>query len=112
MALKRPWLSCPEPTRIAAIDFGTGFCSLAFTLAKNAKIVNIPLSCSFDSARVPTAILLEKKPDESNLQVVKFGSQAQDSISKMSNEDLEKHLYFECFKMDLFHEAVSIVLVL
>ena len=112
MALKRPWASCPDPMRIAAIDFGTGFCSLAFTLAKNAKIVNIPLSCSFDSARVPTAILLEKKPDESNLQVVKFGSQAQDLISKMSNEDLEKYLYFECFKMDLFHEAVSIVLVL
>ena len=106
----KPWGSCPKPTRIAAIDFGTGFCSLAFTLAENAKIVSIPLS-SLDSARVPTAILLEKKPDEFNLQVVKFGSQAQDLISKMTNEDLEKHLYFECFKMDLFHEAVSIMVL-
>ena len=101
----------PGPTRVAAIDFGTGFCSLAYTIAEDAapdKIINVQLSCSVNAARVPTAILLLKNPDESNLKVAKFGSEAQDEIIKMSREDLEKHLYFECFKMNLFHEAVSI----
>ena len=103
----------PGPTRVAAIDFGTGFCSLAYTIAnlKDAApdtIANVRLSFNANSERVPTAILLLKNPDESNLKVAKFGSGALDEIIKMSSEDLEKHIYFECFKMNLFHEAVSL----
>ena len=101
--------ACALPGRVAAIDFGTGSCSLAFTLAKNDEIAIIPLSNnphSFDSARVPTAILLKKNPD-GTLNIANFGSHAQDEISQLYGEELKEYLYFECFKMDLFNKAVS-----
>ena len=97
--------ACALPKRVAAIDFGTGFCSLAYTLRQDDEIAVIPLGFTYtpDSARVPTAVLLKKNPD-CTLKIVKFGSPAQNEISKLSNEALGKYLYFEC---NLLHEAVS-----
>ena len=92
--------------RFAAIDFGTGFCSVAYTLDQDDEIANVPLSTDDDSARVPTAILLRKQPD-STLTITKFGKQAQEKITKLKVESLNEHLYFECFKMKLLNEAVS-----
>ena len=94
-------------TRVAAIDFGTGFCSLAYTMNEDNVIANIPLCSTNDhSARVPTAVLL-KKNEDGTVKVTKFGSLAQSEIVKLSSERMGKHLYFECFKMDLLQESVS-----
>ena len=99
--------ACALPKRVAAIDFGTGSCSLAYTLGQDDKILTIPLSSDLDSPRVPTAILLEKKSD-STIRVLSFGIQAQESISKINIDSMpDEIIYFECFKMMLFHEAVS-----
>ena len=100
--------ACALPKRVAAIDFGTGFCSLAYTLGQDDEIATIPLGFTYtpDSARTPTAVLLKKNPD-CTLKVVKFGSPAQSEISKLSSEALRKYLYFEYFKMNLLREAVS-----
>ena len=98
--------ACVLPERVAAIDFGTGFCSLAFTLAECDSIRNILLGWLLDSVREPTAILLKKNPD-GTLTVAKFGSLAQKEISRLNSAELKEYLYFECFKMDLFHKAVS-----
>lgn len=99
------------PGRVAAIDFGTGFCSLAYTLAKDDVISNIPwpLSSSYSiSAREPTALLLRKN-EAGTFKVHKFGSPAQNEITRLSTEELRNYLYFECFKMNLFREDVSTI---
>ena len=99
--------ACALPKRVAAIDFGTGSCSLAYTLGQDDEIAAIPLSSDLDSPRVPTAILLEKKSD-STVRVSSFGIQAQESISEINIDSKpDEIIYFECFKMMLFHEAVS-----
>ena len=100
--------ACALPERVAAIDFGTGSCSLAYTLGQDDRIAAIPLSSDLDSPRVPTAILLKKNPD-STLRVSKFGILAQEAISTIDIDSMpDEIIYFECFKMELFHDSVSI----
>ena len=91
--------------KIAAIDFGTTHCSLAYTLSDDTHIVNMGLNWAQE--RVPTAILL-KRTGEGSFTVEKFGTQAQDEISKLGMEQHE-YVYFECFKMKLRHEEVRLV---
>ena len=100
---------------IAAIDFGTTFCSLAFTTS-SGSIATLKLNEIF--ARVPTAVLLRQR--ESSVSVIsdglvrtpqydvhRFGYFAQDEHKKMRKEERAKSLYFERFKMDLQMDAVS-----
>ena len=95
----------PGRAKVAAIDFGTGFCSLAYTMKEDDVIGNILLSP--DHERVPTAVLLKKNEADGTLKVSKFGILAQREILKIKSEDMSKYLYFECFKMDLLQESVS-----
>ena len=100
--------ACVLPERVAAIEFGTGSCSLAYTLAKNGIISHISLvwARSPDSVREPTAILLKKNPD-GTLEVVNFGSRVQEEVLWLNSKSLKQYLYFEFFKMNLFHKTVS-----
>ena len=93
---------------IAAIDFNTGVCSLAYMLSKDDEIAAVPLGFTYtpDSSHVPMAILLKKNPD-GTVKVAKFGSPAQNEISKLRSEAMGNYLYFDCFKINLHHEAVS-----
>ena len=91
--------------RIAAIDFGTTFCSLAYALSEKGQVANVGLNWVLD--RVPTAILLEKITASNSLNVANFGFQAQEEIIKLGKE-LEEYVYFECFKMKLSREVVSL----
>ena len=94
-AARCPW--------IAAIDFGTSFCSLAYALSDH-KVANLEFNQSWE--RVPTAILLEKgKAPNASLTVAKFGFQAQKEIGRLGTK-LEEYVYFECFKMKLSQEEV------
>ena len=95
---------------IAAIDFGTSNCSLAYTVNRETIDTSF-LSESFD--RVPTAILI--KPEDktrlcSDVDVIGIGKVAQQSYGNLPNEEYSMLLYFECFKMKLRpHENVSLV---
>ena len=100
---------------IAAIDFGTTFCSLAFTTS-SCEVKNLRLNEVF--SRVPTAILLRQRDDSDSVvsdglvhtpcyDVYKFGYPAQDEHKKMRKEERAKSLYFERFKMDLQRDGVS-----
>ena len=89
--------------RIAAIDFGTTFCSLAYTLSERDQIGNMGLN--WVRERVPTAILLKKMPDDT-FTVNKFGYQAQEELADLGGK-LKDYLYFECFKMQLRGDVVS-----
>ena len=104
---------------VAAIDFGTTYCSLAFMCdANNKTLSNLKLNETF--ARVPTAILLEELDQSSGLEehesfvrmtaeykVKCFGYWAQKSNRGLKAADRSKHLYFERFKMSLQQDEVS-----
>ena len=87
---------------IAAIDFGTASTSLTFTLRKTDQIRTIKLNPGQE--RVPTAILLRKVVNEDldeDIGIEEFGSTAQDTVTNLSPQELQEHLYFELFKMEL-----------
>ena len=98
---------------IAAIDFGTSNCSLAYSVDR--ETVNTVCLCeAFD--RVPTAILIEPEDKTSHgsgnysmpMTVIDIGKVAQQSYGNLPKEEYIMHLYFECFKMKLRpHEDVS-----
>ena len=113
---------------IAAIDFGTTFCSLAFvtvdstTVAadnlNSVEINTIPLNKVYP--RVPTAILLKEKPGSHDagcneddpvpktcdFDVVEFGYDAVTKHCMLKPTELSKYLYFERFKMTLQQDEV------
>ena len=111
---------------IAAIDFGTTFCSLAFATEKNPDLVD---TRSMDSntvklngyyTRVPTVILLRELESKSSAscdsdlpvsrtcdyEVVSFGYDAMSQLCSLRASQRSKYLYFERFKMTLQQDEV------
>ena len=84
---------------VAAIDFGTTFCSVAYTLEGSKDILKLPLDGPH--TRVPNAILIEK---ESNT-VAAFGYHAQEKFSSLKKQQ-ERFIYFERMKMILYRRQV------
>lgn len=91
----------PASGYVAAIDFGTTFCSLAYTLQGNTEILKLPLDGTH--TRVPNAILIKK---ESNT-VAAFGYRAQKQFCQLKKQ--EKYIYFERMKMILYRSEVSLL---
>ena len=85
---------------IAAIDFGTTSCSLAYSVAGDTKIRFLRLD-EADKERVPTAILMDAKG-----RVVDFGSNARRRFAQLSKEKKQYHHYFSEIKMTLQHDKV------
>ncbi len=87
---------------IAAIDFGTTNCSLAYITAGDGfeeGPKRLPLNTAH--YRVPTAILFT--PDGS---IDSFGNQARRQYFDLEEEKLLTYAYFELIKMDLQHDEV------
>ena len=108
---------------IAAIDFGTTFCSLAFATEKNPDprsmdINTVKLNGYF--ARVPTVILLRELESKSSAscdsdlpvsrtcdyEVASFGYDALTQLCSLRASQRSKYLYFERFKMTLQQDEV------
>ena len=106
----QPLVILPPEGNIAAIDFGTTYCSLAYTTEGDEGASCLRLEGYY--ARVPNAILL-KKSDTSdrgdhaiNWEIKAFGSRAQVVYASSRSEDADKYLYFERVKMNLQHDQV------
>ena len=101
-----------DSNNVAAIDFGTTYCSIAYTAAADETS---SLKLDDIHTRVPTAILLKKgkeiSRDGSSVGVEciidSFGYNAQDKYQKLRCRDKENYLYFERMKMRLQHDKVS-----
>ena len=92
----------PASGFVAAVDFGTTYCSVAYTLQqKSNEIHKLPIDGPH--TRVPTAILIERKTNA----VEAFGFRAQTKFSTMKKEVREKYIYFERMKMILYRRMVS-----
>ena len=90
---------------IAAIDFGTTNCSVAYTTVGSGTEEDprlLPLNSTY--YRVPTAILF--KPDGS---IDSFGYDARAEYLNLANEDRLDYAYFEQIKMNLQHDKVCII---
>ena len=92
-------------TRIAAIDFGTTYCSLAYALSDKEHVANLGVNWIFE--RVPTAILLKMDSGNQSLKVSKFGFSSQEEIIRLGRK-IQEYVYFECFKMKLSQEKVGL----
>lgn len=101
---------------IAAIDFGTTFCSLAYITAQDKSVQ--PLKVDGVRTRVPTAILLKlegikpSKPLQPGTQssiyrVINVGYTAQQRYAKLNLDQQDEYLYFERTKTILQHHKVS-----
>lgn len=92
---------------IAAIDFGTKNCSLAYitendtTNIMKTGVPKLPLNGTF--LRVPTAILFNPEG-----HVLAFGHDARRLFGNLLDIEYSQYLYFEEIKMNLNHEQVRI----
>ncbi len=89
---------------IAAIDFGTTNCSLAYITAGDGfeeGPKRLPLNTTY--YRVPTAILFT--PDGS---IDSFGYEARTLYFNLEGDQLLTYAYFEQIKMDLQHDEVRV----
>ena len=87
---------------IAAIDFGTTYCSVAYILQDSDEILKLPLDGP--RTRVPNAILIKK---EGNI-VAAFGYYAQEKFSRLQKNERKNYMYFERMKMILYRTPVSL----
>ena len=88
---------------IAAIDFGTTNCSVAYiTVGSGAEEGPRRLPLNKTYYRVLTAILF--KPDGS---IDSFGYDARTEYLNLDDEDRLNYAYFEQMKMNLQHDEVS-----
>ena len=85
---------------IAAIDFGTTYCSVTYTLQNAKDVMTLPLD--EPHTRVPNAILIER----GSHKVDSFGYRAQERFTRLKKQQ-EKFIYFERMKMILYRTPVS-----
>ena len=94
---------CRQPSNnVAAIDFGTTNCSLAYILP-GEMTEHGPNMLPFDGTfyRVPTAILFRKDGT-----VKSFGVTARKTYCNLEDDERLECAYFEQIKMDLQHDEV------
>ena len=84
---------------IAAIDFGTTGCSLAYRLQNDNGVRFVKLDN--EDTRVPTAILVDEKGE-----VMCFGKQARKRYASLPMERKKQCFYFHRVKMNLQHDTV------
>ena len=85
---------------IAAIDFGTTNCSVAYILKGDKQFMKLTLDGSH--TRVPNAILIERGSNKVN----SFGYRAQERFTRIKNKP-KNLIYFERMKMILYRTEVS-----
>ena len=88
---------------IAAIDFGTTNCSVAYIHPgeNDQSPIMLPIDAAY---RVPTAILFD------STGIAKWlGSKARKNYRNLSDEQRLQWIYFEQIKMDLQHDQVTLL---
>ena len=98
----------PESNYIAAIDFGTTNCSVAYILPGEMNEQG-PVLLPFDGTyyRVPTAVLFN-----ANGAVRSFGTTARRDYRNLEDDERLKCPYFEEIKMNLQHDEVNLEIYL
>ena len=99
----------PPEDNIAAIDFGTTYCSLAISTV--GDVIASCLKLDAYHSRVPNAILLHKLDSSGTTavpcKIKAFGSKAQTMYTTLKPDEIDQCLFFERIKMNLQHDPVS-----
>ena len=110
VSYKQAVSNLPPEDNIAALDFGTTYCSLAFTtVGDDDKATCLKLDTY--RCRIPNAILLHKLDSSSatavSCEIRAFGNKAQAMYTRLRPNEINQHLFFERIKMNLQHDPVS-----
>ena len=89
---------------VAAIDFGTTYCSLSYAIDGRGTVEMLVID--ENKTRVPTALLLKRNEDGS-ISRIDIGFVAQQKHTQLSKKKYKEHIFFECFKMELRDEEVD-----
>ncbi|XP_035985722.1 uncharacterized protein LOC118559102 [Fundulus heteroclitus] len=109
LAEKQVLLNVKADSPIIAIDFGSGYSGYAFNLKPREEGGETQLKrwgkeVGLDSPKTPTCILFDE-----DKQFLEFGYKAKTAYSNMTEEEAEKHYFFEDFKRNiLFMEGHSV----
>lgn len=90
--------------KIAAIDFGTTNCSVAYTTGVEEEPRRLQLNSTY--YRVPTAILFNQDGT-----INSFGYDARSEYLNLDDEERPECPYFEQIKMTLQHDEVSYIVL-
>ena len=94
---------CHQPSDcIAAIDFGTTNCSVAYILPGESEKGPELLLFPGNEKRIPTAVLFNEEGT-----VEDFGKTAREACISLNGENLMERPYFEYIKMNLQHDKVT-----
>ena len=91
---------------VAAVDFGTTYCSLSYAFKEGDVDIYDMLVIDDNHTRVPTALLLKKNEDGS-ISRIDIGFVAQQKHAHLSKNKFKEYIFFECFKMELRDEEVG-----
>ena len=86
----------PTAGNIAAIDFGTSNCSLAYSTRRDESVALLTLSSQEGQVRVPTILLVNDRGEP-----VKFGNRAIREYKNMDPDEQLKYHLFERIKLAL-----------
>ena len=100
---KSAFLALGKTRNIAAIDFGTANCSIAYCTTKDEEMILLKLSSQEGQVRVPTILLVndEGKP-------IKFGKRAIRQYQRLDPSQQLKYHLFERIKLALGPHEVRI----
>ncbi|KAM4561037.1 uncharacterized protein V3H82_015102 isoform 8-T8 [Fundulus diaphanus] len=98
LAMKQVLLKVKADSLIMAIDFGSAYSGYAFNLKPREKGSETQFKrwgkeLGLDSPKTPTCILFDE-----HKQFLEFGYEAKTAYSNMTEEEAEKHYFFEDFK--------------
>ena len=89
---------------IAAIDFGTTSCSVAYCIDEDRKVRALRFS---DDVRFPSVILMD-----ADGRVVEFGKNARKKYAHLPPDKKQHHHLFTEIKMNLQHDKVNNTIIL
>ena len=96
-------------SNVAAIDFGTTYCSLAYMTEGDQE----PTMMNFEYTypRVPTSLLLKRNDDDGTVEVKCFGYEARREYTRTRPKLQHQYIYFDRVKMNLKEEEDTEVLL-
>ena len=96
-------------SNVAAIDFGTTYCSLAYITEGDQE----PTMMNFEYTypRVPTSLLLKRNDDDGTVNVKCFGYEARREYTRIRPKSQHQYIYFDRVKMNLKEEENTEVLL-
>ena len=91
---------------VVGIDFGTSFCSYAYSYVYEKDNIHVNSTHGSKNSEEATAILFDQ-----DKKFIAFGMQAIEKHGDLNDEQEKSWHFFDQFKMDLYQEEVSVIVI-